>query len=227
MLRNRSTIQSIATLAYKIVEVNSEPGCEVRFHDFCQHFGKQLTHQIELGAKATDRDYLEFQRTISANIKAGPSIRHEILLRKLLVFDPGFAAFLAPDTVIAGKLSHDISRLAESVGLLVEKVNDHWSAETGHDLFKATNKTAGAIQRLGEPVTDLNSYKPFIDELYFLFHEGPGQRLAGSEPASFVDVNLLRTALQHDVDHGKPKDAAAKKEAWGRIQEVRRNWHSV
>jgi hypothetical protein len=217
MLRNRSTIQSIATLAYKIVEVKQEPGCEVRFHDFCQHFGKELTHQIELGTKATDPDYLEFQRTISANIKAGPSIRHEILLRKLLVFDPEFVSFLAPDSVavVAGKINVDISRLADSIGVLIEKINEHYSAATGKDLFKATNKTAGAIQRLGSPITDFDSYKSFVDDLYFLFHEGPGQRLAGKEPASFVDVNLLRTAMQHDVDHGKPKDVAAKKKKLG------------
>jgi hypothetical protein len=39
---------------------------------------------MELGQKATDPDYLEYQRTISANIKAGARIRHEIMLRKLL-----------------------------------------------------------------------------------------------------------------------------------------------
>lgn len=215
MLRNRSTIQSIATLAYKIVEVKQAPGCESRFHDFCQHFGRELTNQIELGTKASDPDYLEFQRTISANIKAGARIRHEILIRKLLVFDPGFVSFLASESIVAGKINVDIARLAESIGALIEKVNDHYSAQSGHDLIKATNKTASAIQRLGQPATDFSSYKSFVDDLYFLFHEGPGQRLAGNEPVSFIDVNLLRTALQHDVDHGKPKDAAAKKKKLG------------
>lgn len=215
MLRNRSTIQSIATLAYKIVEVKDNPGCEVRFHDFCQHFGKELTHQIELGTKATDKDYLEFQRTISANLRTGPSARHEILLRKLLVFDPGFVSFLSPDSVLAGKVNVDASRLADSIAALIEKINERYSAEEGKDLFKATNKTTGAIQRLGKPVTGFDSYKSFVDDLYFLFREGPGQRLAGKEPESFVDVNWLRTALQHDVDHGKPKDVTAKKKLLG------------
>ena len=87
MLRNRSTIQSIATLASKIVEQKRHPDCEPRFLAFCQHFGKELAQQIELGHRATDPDYLEFQRTISANIKAGARNRHQILLRKLLLFD--------------------------------------------------------------------------------------------------------------------------------------------
>ena len=30
-----------------------------------------------------------------------------------------------------------------------------------------------------------------------------GQRLGATLPQSFVDVNTLRTDLQHDVDHGK------------------------
>jgi hypothetical protein len=215
MLRNRSTIQSIATLASKIVEVNQNPGCESRFLAFCQNFGKELAHQIELGNRAVDPDYLEFQRTISANIKAGARIRHEILLRKLLLFDPGFVEFLAPDAVVVSNMNADIVRLAESIGSLVEKVNDRYSAQSGHDLFKATNRTAGAIHRLGQPVTDFTSYKSFIDDLYFLFHEGPGPRLASNVPESFVDVNSLRTAVQHDVDHGKSKDAAAKKRKLG------------
>jgi hypothetical protein len=50
---------------------------------------------------------------------------------------------------------------------------------------------------------------------YFIFHEGPGQRLAGSVPQSFFDINLLRTGLQHDLDHGKPKEAASKRRAVG------------
>lgn len=64
-------------------------------------------------------------------------------------------------------------------------------------------------------MSDFTSYKSFIDDLYFVFHEGPGQRLTGKVPASFVDVNSLRTAVQHDVDHGKSKDAAAKKRKLG------------
>ena len=34
--------------------------------------------------------------------------------------------------------------LGESIGALIEQINDRYSAQSGHDLFKATNKTAGA-----------------------------------------------------------------------------------
>jgi hypothetical protein len=215
MLRNRSTIQSIATLGSTIIESSHNPGCETRFLAFCQHFGKELAEQIEQGHEATDPDYLDYQRTISANIKAGARIRHQILLRKLLLFDPGFMSFLAPVSVIESDIDKDIKRLGDSIGLLIEQINESYSAQHGHDLFKATNKTTGAIRRFRDPVTDFASYKSFVDDLYFVFREGIGQRLAGREPVTFTDVNLLRTALQHDVDHGKPRDVAAKKRKLG------------
>ena len=52
-----------------------------------------------------------------------------------------------------------------------------------------------------------------IDDLYFLFHEGSGERLAGNVPQAFNDVNALRTDLRHDVDHGKDKNVRAKRKA--------------
>jgi hypothetical protein len=55
----------------------------------------------------------------------------------------------------------------------------------------------------------------FVEDLYFIFHEGVGQRLGGKTPSSFADVNTLRTGLQHDVDHGKKSTVAAKKRKLG------------
>ncbi len=73
-------------------------------------------------------------------------------------------------------------------------------------MFKATNKTAQAFLTLGKPIKTLAQYTALIDNLYFLFRESIGQRLEGRLPQSFSDVNLLRTELRHDVDHGdKPK----------------------
>jgi len=46
--------------------------------------------------------------------------------------------------------------------------------------------------------------------LYFLLHEGPGERLKPAPP-SLADVNDLRTELRHDVDHGKPLRARSKR----------------
>ena len=51
---------------------------------------------------------------------------------------------------------------------------------------------------------DFEAYKALVD-IYFLFKEAPGSRFVHI-PESFKNVNILRTDLRHDVDHG---DASA------------------
>lgn len=215
VLRSRSTIQSYVTLGVQVVQSGWADGNEEALREFFEHFGEELAHQVELGKDATDPDYLEFQRTQSANVKVGPKTRHRILLRKLLLYDSGWAEILGAEVVVSSGLSADIERLGKSVASLVEVRNDEHSAKHGADLFKVTNKTVAALRRLREPIKDYKTYSRFIDDLYFVFHEGAGQRLAGQVPPSFEDVNLLRTGLQHDVDHGKKSAVAAKKKKIG------------
>jgi hypothetical protein len=64
-------------------------------------------------------------------------------------------------------------------------------------------------------VKDLQGYKTLIENLYFLFHEGPSDRLQGQTLAAFSDVNDLRTDLQHDLDHGKASKVRAKRRKVG------------
>jgi len=54
-------------------------------------------------------------------------------------------------------------------------------------------------------------YQNLITDLYFVFWEGVGDRLKGKMSTSFVDINSLRTDLQHDLDHGKAKKSASKR----------------
>src|SRR5690606_31620565 len=72
-------------------------------------------------------------------------------------------------------------------------------------------KSTTAINSLGKPISDLESYKEFVANAYFIFRESVGQRLANRLPQSFSDANDLRTMMQHDVDHGKHAKAAAKR----------------
>jgi hypothetical protein len=74
-----------------------------------------------------------------------------------------------------------------------------------------TNKTVAAVGRLSQPISDSVEYSRLIGDLYFLFWEGSGERLKGKEPQSFKDVNIARTDLQHDIDHGKANKVAKKK----------------
>src|SRR6267143_1035803 len=147
VLKNRTIVQSIITFACKLVETGKSKSLEKKTAAFIRQFMGELSHQVELGQGATGHDFIRFQESVNANVKAGSRVRPEVLLRKA---------------------------------------------------FK-----------------DLGSYKTLIDDLYFIFREGIGQRLGSNLPASFVDVNMLRTDLRHDVDHGSRGDVAAKRKKIG------------
>ena len=209
--RNRTIVQSFLTLASTLIQSGNAGGYEQRFREFFVAFMTELSRQVELGQDATDLDYLQFQRTINANVKAGPGLRQRILVRKLLAFDPAVISRLGAGPVSASGLDSEVAEVGPRISTLVAKANDVHAATAGADLFKATNKTATALTALGVPIRSLDSYKAFVENLYFLFWEGPGQRLAGKEPESFKDINSLRTYLQHDVDHGKASKVKKKR----------------
>jgi hypothetical protein len=209
-LRNRSTIQSLITVAAVIAGTGRSAGTEERFRIFFEQFNSELARQNELGTRATDGSYLDYQRTLSANVKTGPRTRHEILMRNLLLSDPVWAEILSSQDIAASGIPQEIDRLGRRIGSLITARNDEYSAKNGSDLFKLTNKTVASLAAMREPVESFEGYSELIGNLYFLLREGPGQRLADNVPESFEDVNLLRTGLQHDVDHGK-NSAVAKK----------------
>jgi len=214
-LRNRSTIQSFITLAAVIVSTEHFKGTETRLREFFEEFGSELARQNELGTRATDKSYLEYQRTLSANVKAGPKIRHDILLRKLLLSDPTWVDILSLRDLASSGIREEIDLLGRRVGSLVTKKNEEYSAKNGVDLFKLTNRTASALAAIREPTETYEAYSKLIADLYFIFREGVGQRLATNLPPSFEDVNLLRTGLQHDVDHGKSNAVSNKRKKIG------------
>jgi hypothetical protein len=100
---------------------------------------------------------------------------------------------------------------------LITEMNERYAAQFGTDLIKATNKTARSLSRIGTPIQDYQGYETFVDDLYFLFHEGVGNRLVSKTPESFKDVRTLRTQLRHDLDHGKPAEAQAKRRKAGEV----------
>jgi hypothetical protein len=134
-----------------------------------------------------------------------------VLLRKMLRIDPSLVQLFGPTAVAESGIDKDIKRLGTSVAELIEKANTAYAAKNGKDLFKATNKTVAALRRIGTPITNYATYKTYIDDLYFMFWESIGSRLDSDMPESFSDVNALRTDLEHDLDHGKPKDVASKR----------------
>jgi len=216
-LRNRSVIQSLLTLICRLVATGKAEGHEDRLAKFFQTFMEELSKQVVLGQNATDPEYLRFQRTINANVKTGARIRQEILYRKFLSYDPLAYDILDPSAVTEGGLRGAIKQDAIDIATLITNLNDRYASQKGKDLFKPTNKTIQAQARVGRPIETFDDYKTFIDNLYFLFHESVGNRLDGIEPPSFMEVNVLRTGLQHDLDHGDKAKAAAKRKKAGEV----------
>ena len=209
--RNRTIVQSILTLVCHLRESGMKQEQEKFLKKFIEFFLGELRKQVELGQEATDPDFLAFQRTVNANVKSGPRTRQTILLRKLFRRYPDFLSALSQSADIANGLNADCAALANAIRSLIAVSNERYAAQHGSDLFKPTNKTATALAGLGLPAASLEEYKTFIENLYFIFREGVGQRLDGQLPESFIHVNDLRTMLQHDVDHGKAAKSAAKR----------------
>lgn len=213
-LKNRTIVQSFSTLAARIQQTGKSKGTEARLRKFFEHFSAELSKQVTLGQQATDPEYLAFQKTVNANVKRSAQMRNEILLRKLLAFDPGFADLFGTSLVMESAIDKSLSSASERVRTLIETLNEDYSRSNGKDLFKATSKTAAALASLGKRAKDYPAYQKWIGKMYFIFRESLGTRLP-KWPQSFADVNDLRTAEQHDVDHGKQTKVSAKRKKLG------------
>jgi hypothetical protein len=214
-LRSRTVIQSLITLTCKVVATGKAIGLEGELRTFFEKFASELSHQVELGQAATDSDYLKFQRSINANVKTGAQTRHEVLLRRLFASAPKLAEVFDPTVFAESGTTQRVRELGQAVGELVHSANQLYATKHGEDLFKPTNNTARALNHIGISIGDLNGYRDFIDDLYFLFRESVGERLNGNWPSSFSDVNLLRTDLRHDVDHGQATKVKSKRKKIG------------
>jgi len=215
LLRTRTMVQSLITFTCKIVTTENYAGSEALLREFFARFTTELAAQIDKGQEATDSDYVQFQKSVSANLTGAAKTRQEILLRKLFTIAPELSSIFDPSVVAESGVSGRIATVADSINGLVEEVNKKYAATTGDDLFKATNKTASALLRLRKPVKTRAAYGSFIDDLYFLFREGPGSRLDFSTVRSFGHVNDLRTDLRHDVDHGEKSKVRSKRKKGG------------
>lgn len=214
-LKNRTVVQSVVTFACRLVETGRAAALEQTAADFVRRFLSELARQVERGQAATDYDYIRFQKSINANVKAGARIRHEILLRKAFMHDPALADAFDPSALLSSGITGRIRELGENIAAQVARINSAYSATHGEDLLKATNKTAQALLKIGKPIKDLGDYTILMGDLYFLFRESVGQRFGSDLPQSFADVNTLRTDLQHDVDHGDRGKIKAKRKRIG------------
>lgn len=216
ILRNRTVIQSFATLIAYLIASGKEKGKDRLLEKFFLHFVEELSRQVTLGQQATDQDYLEFQKTVNSNVRRNAQIRNKILLRKLLVFDPHFADLLGNKGIIDSDIVGVIQNLSEEICGLIHKKNEEYAARQGEYLFKQTNKTTAALIGLKQPILNYGQYQKYIDNMYFLFRESVGSRIT-VWPVSFQDVNDLRTSERHDIDHGKKSSISAKRKKIGQV----------
>lgn len=210
-LRNRSVVQSFITLACALVEAGVAQNNKKLFSDFVKSFMAELAAEVEKGNSATNSTLIRFQKTVNANVRSGAKARHRILLTRLLQAAPKLVESLPDQILSAAGVNEAIAERAKEIAATVTSINDVHSAKNGEDLFKATNKTLAAVGAIGKVIADYNGYKNLIEHLFFFFWEGPGSKLKSKEPQSFLDIRDLRTALQHDVDHGGESDIKKKK----------------
>jgi len=215
ILKNRSIVQSFATLTARILQTGNSKGTELRLRKFFEFFSAELSRQVTFGQQATDPEYLAFQKTVSANVRRSAQLRNETLLRKLLIFDPRFADIFGVSLVVHSAIDKSLAGVGKRIRNLVEQINEDYSHANGIDLFKATNKTANALAEIGKRAKDYAGYGKWIGKMYFVFRESLGTRLGNKWPTSFADVNALRTAEQHDVDHGKKRKITATRKKLG------------
>lgn len=217
LLRNRTVVQSLLTLVCRLIQPGKAAGKEKRVAEFFERFLSDLSKQVELGQRATEPEFQQFQRTVSANVRTGARIRQELLLRRLLAFDPISVELFGATAVAESGLRTAVRSGAGDIVKLIGQINERYAADHGEDLFKATRKTTQAQARMGKPVADFDGYSDLIDDMYFLFWESTGDRLKGKVPQAFNDINLLRTDLRHDVDHGRPRKVRAKRQKTARV----------
>ena len=175
--KNRTVVQSVVTLVCHLHRAGMKPECDRKLAAFIKAFLADLSRQVEMGQRATDADLLAFQRTVNANVKSGARTRQTVLLRKLFRQHPEFFSALTQSSEVSTAVASDVAELAKGIRAAVSDCNERHAALHGKDLFKATNKTATALAGFGTPVGSLDRYKSFVEGLYFVFREGPGQDL--------------------------------------------------
>lgn len=211
VLRNRTIVQSVITLTCHLNRSGMEKSKSSKLSKFIDSFFSELSKQVELGQDATDQDYIAFQRTVNANVRSGANIRQSVLIQKLLHEYPAFFSPTILTTSIQTSLETSVRNTASALQQKVVDVNAIYAAKNGKDLFKQTNKTTEAFGVIGKPIRSQEACKKLFEHLYFIFKEGPGQRLASSNLPSIAYVNDIRTYFEHDIDHGKGKSVRSKR----------------
>src|SRR5262249_39317229 len=75
-----------------------------------------------------------------------------MLNRKAFMYDSALAHAFDPTVLITSGVSGRVKELGEAIADQIHRLNSVYSGTRGEDLFKATNKTAQALVKLGRPI---------------------------------------------------------------------------
>ena len=218
IFRSRAVTQSFLNLICLLQKSDVLDGHEKDIAEFASEFVSGLSAEVEKGQSASDGEFIKFQRSINANVKSGPEIRNKILVKKLIQSKPNLLEDAFSDLAVSVDLVGDIKSISQDVAEKIININKTYSSKSGEDFFKMTSKTAQALTKIGAFANSYDNYKKFVEQLYFLFWEGPGSKMP-EKPQSFKDINVLRTDLQHDTDHGDKNKVRNKKKKHGEVFE--------
>ncbi|PWG68550.1 hypothetical protein DF186_24910, partial [Enterococcus hirae] len=76
-----------------------------------------------------DYDYIDFQRTVNANLRSGAGIRNAVLLRKLFRTHPDLYSSMTDGASVAHGVEADVSARASDVRELIFQVNERYAAK--------------------------------------------------------------------------------------------------
>ena len=211
VIRSRANALSVCMLAYRL-DTRALNASASPFRDFVSTFFKELSVEVQRGSGAVDKELLRYQQAITSGSTGGESIRTRIsiLTRRLATQSPSYASLLSSYPDVDAAANRAINELQRAARGLVYEINRAYSGAHGEDLFKMTTKSSEAMDTMGEPCVDMDSYGRFVDALYFLVYEGSGNCARLPTPVSgfAMDVKSLRTDERHDRDHGARGKAA-------------------
>lgn len=216
LLRNRANTLSFLMLAGRLQSLKFiKEKHALGFRAFTENFFPHLAAEVERGVKATDKELIRYQSAISSGSTGGNSIRTriDILTKRLATEQLVFSNLVGSNQGAAEEAEMNINELVSRAKNSLYAINKNHQATHGTDLFKPTNESMPSLDILSQPCRDIDQYKRIIDALYFLIYEGSGScaRLPSPAPPFAMDIKFLRTAIRHDVDHGKEVDIAKKR----------------
>lgn len=222
--RNRAAVISFYLLLSELIK-NKLP-LDTRFknslREFYINFQQQLKNEVEKGADAEDAELIVYQSKVNqaADSKDSISKRHQILVKRLSMFNSEFRKYLnlqdRDEEVINLQKKDTMKRLVDELMNSIHLINKSYSVKKDGDLFKITNNVLKCVSIISVPVTSRQEFKNFIDSMYKIIYEGSGS--LRRVPKEFIEdssiffiIKYLRNDFFHDMEHGDGSEVEKKK----------------